>query len=66
MRIIWDKKTMDMAQIKQMILLFPVTNYINYNNLNALDTSDYKRTTLKKTFTSAEVEGIRKDLTSYG
>jgi hypothetical protein len=66
MRIMWDKKNMDMAQIKQMILLFPITNYINYNNLNALDTSDYKRTTLKKTFTSAEVEGIRKDLTSYG
>ena len=31
MRIMWEKENLEMATIKQMILLFPVTNYINYN-----------------------------------
>ena len=66
MRIMWDKEDMKMATIKQMILLFPVTNYINYDNMIDFDTSDYKKLTLKRTFTSAEVEGMKKDLLSYG
>ena len=66
MRIMWDKEKMEAATIKKMVLLFPVTNYLNYGSMRALDTSDYKKLTLKKTFTSAEVEGMKKDLVSYG
>ena len=66
MRIMWDKEKMEAATIRQMILLFPVTNYLNFGSMRALDTSDYKKLTLKKTFTSAEVEGMKKDLVSYG
>ena len=59
MRIMWEKENLEMATIKQMILLFPVTNYIKYGNINAFDTSDYKRLTLKKTFTSAQILNLK-------
>ena len=66
MRIMWDKKNMEMATIKQMILLFPVTNYLNYKNLDTFDTSDYKHLTLRTKFSSVEIEGMKKDLALYG
>ena len=67
MRIMWNKEDQRMSTIKNMVLLFPSTNYLSYNNIhNIFDTSDYKRLTLKKTFSSAEIDGMKKDLASYG